>query len=937
MSTRTFLILLFFLFTKVIVSYSQVYDYYNLQPMEKDGKYGYDLFYNINPDNILIDYQFDEAGMFYSPGLAKVKKDGEYGFIDSRGEVVIDFQYDDACSFTGDYASVKKNGLWGFINSNGKQVIDFQYEMGFSFTEGAAPVMKNGKFGYIDEEGNPLTAFMFDKAGNFLEHVAFVMIRDQVFRLEKDKYHLLQPVGGYEEYAFLAGDEVVAALNIVHSDETGNETGNYGYNEVAAMLGQGDDYSTYLEVGKNKKNETSDMPVGMRWALYRTTDQVRLYDTVFTDLRQFSEGSIAVQLGGRWGFLDRNGKAVTGFSYEDAGHFSNGLANVRSNGRWGYIDHNDRFVIPPTWQYAAPFKGQYAWVVQDNKIMPVNKTGQVLPVGILPWLFNYRERLAAVNINGTMGYINKAGDIVVEPQVAYAGDFYDGKASTWDSSWYRYIDHEGTQVFDARFYSATDFCQGGAIVAREFSSDRANGYDQPLIIYSIIDTLGRTMNDYQFTDIKEFHQGLVAACPATVSLFNDMYWTGIKWGYFDTRGEEAISMMFDEAGDFRDGCALVSQDGAWFFIGFNGESVSDTYFELKKTGQHMLAGKITDDSLNTVYAFVDRCGHPLTEWYVSIGECPNGQFIAERTEGEGNLQSALLNDSCQVISDYYDAISVFNDAIYKVEKTGESNPVYAFLDKNGGLTCEWLAGEPGQYTSDHLVVMKVIGETEEYRYAVLSSYTGRITSEWYTNIGYNENGFAVAELSNPKEGMEYGYAVLDESGKRLCDWANDIPELYYGFFIIAVDKGSELYTRSGVMLKASYITVYDISEDVVLLEADNYYRHVDLVGKVLPGKWSEADIFSDGMAAVKQKKDVYGYIDHSGNLVIPYQFTIAERFSEGLAAVANDDGYYGYVDKTGKMVIGFQFESAGSFNEGQALVTKDSEEFYIDKSGKKIE
>lgn len=66
------------------------------------------------------------------------KKDGKYGYINNRGEVVVDYQYDDATEQNEyGFASVNKDGKWGSIDKDGKilaettndltnnQVIDF--------------------------------------------------------------------------------------------------------------------------------------------------------------------------------------------------------------------------------------------------------------------------------------------------------------------------------------------------------------------------------------------------------------------------------------------------------------------------------------------------------------------------------------------------------------------------------------------------------------------------------------------------------------------------------------------------------------------------------------------------------------------------------------------------------------------------------------------
>lgn len=81
----------------------------------------------------------------------------------------------------------------------------------------------------------------------------------------------------------------------------------------------------------------------------------------------------------------------------------------------------------------------------------------------------------------------------------------------------------------------------------------------------------------------------------------------------------------------------------------------------------------------------------------------------------------------------------------------------------------------------------------------------------------------------------------------------------------------------------------------------------------------------------------YGYIDHTGQIVIPPRFWGAGEFREGLAPVFDHDTKaWGYVDNEGKSIIPPQFFEAGSFNEGIAVVKlpfdKDGYAF-IDKAG----
>jgi len=86
-----------------------------LVPVEKAGKWGYK---RAGEDEVTIPYNFDHATKF-SDGLALVKKDGKFGYINAKGQVVIPFEYSYATSFSGGMATVKKDGKLGTIDKTG--------------------------------------------------------------------------------------------------------------------------------------------------------------------------------------------------------------------------------------------------------------------------------------------------------------------------------------------------------------------------------------------------------------------------------------------------------------------------------------------------------------------------------------------------------------------------------------------------------------------------------------------------------------------------------------------------------------------------------------------------------------------------------------------------------------------------------------------------
>lgn len=83
------------------------YKYYNFRLEEKDIK-------DIYPANTL----------FLS------KKNGKYGFVNSKGVVIVDYIYDDATEQNEyGYSAVKKDGKWGAIDSVGKVAVEPTYEL----------------------------------------------------------------------------------------------------------------------------------------------------------------------------------------------------------------------------------------------------------------------------------------------------------------------------------------------------------------------------------------------------------------------------------------------------------------------------------------------------------------------------------------------------------------------------------------------------------------------------------------------------------------------------------------------------------------------------------------------------------------------------------------------------------------------------------------
>ena len=78
-------------------------------------------------------FKFEEKNikeLFIDNKLYVSKENSKYGFVDSKGNKVVDYIYDDATEINKyGFAAVKKDGLWGAIDKQGNVIIEPTYKL----------------------------------------------------------------------------------------------------------------------------------------------------------------------------------------------------------------------------------------------------------------------------------------------------------------------------------------------------------------------------------------------------------------------------------------------------------------------------------------------------------------------------------------------------------------------------------------------------------------------------------------------------------------------------------------------------------------------------------------------------------------------------------------------------------------------------------------
>ena len=277
-----------------------------------------------------VKYQYNTNGTDYQEGKLPSENwiipmwNGEkWGYTGKNGRTNIEFEYDDATRFSGDYAVVKidgvytlidQNGYWNAVDKNGlDQVIDIAGDKIIG--------VKDGKYGIYSNMFERLNEEDYEDA--HLNDNGMVVVKKDGKWAVLDRN--LKNVTDFE-----LTDVAVNSRGQVFS-------GKY------AVVADGNGYFLIDQKGK------------------------ACYEKRFPNAKGYEGGYYAVSdSDGNWGFADEAGENVIPCQYVDAYSFSNQTAAVQYAGKWGYINQYGNMVINAEYSEALPFLNGKAFAYDDQ-------------------------------------------------------------------------------------------------------------------------------------------------------------------------------------------------------------------------------------------------------------------------------------------------------------------------------------------------------------------------------------------------------------------------------------------------------------------------------------------------------------------------------------------------------------------------------------------
>lgn len=260
----------------------------------------------------------------------------------------------------------------------------------------------------------------------------------------------------------------------------------------------------------------------------------------------------------------------------------------------------------------------------------IDRNGNVVIEPRFNGAYEFSEGLAEVYIGSREGYINKVGEVVIEARFIFAKPFSEGLACVHEEGETQlgYIDHSGNYVIEPRFNNAFSFSEG---LARIWTNNTPEGGHTGFIDDTGEYVIPPEMQPFEYAfDMGDFHEGLaLTAGDGFINyegteiidgerfIYARRFSEGLAaaqevygiWGYLDINGNMVIEPQYDDARIFSEGLAPVEIEGRWGYIDIHGNMVIDLQFEDAGIFSEGLAAVMVGEK----WGYIDKNGNMVIE------------------------------------------------------------------------------------------------------------------------------------------------------------------------------------------------------------------------------------------------------------------------------------------------------------------------------------
>ncbi len=276
-------------------------------------------------------------------------------------------------------------GIWYSFDLAG----DYTQVTAFDPDSGIAAVQREDTWGYANTSGSMVLQAVYPSVGAFSQV-------GPVVNAEGEAY-----------YADTAGNKKITASYFLEKDPDFGQITAFGALQSGLVPAYNGEIWNYYDAETHEK----------RFGGYK-------------DATAIFNGVGAVNNGSGWALIDQNGQELTGFDYQQVLAVETGAVCradaliVQKDGKYQLVDRQGSPIGNGTYESAWPFyENRPAAVQKDGRWIFVDVTGAEQDLGDFEQAKSFSAGVAAAKQNGKWGYINTAGEWIIEPQFLDAGAF----------------------------------------------------------------------------------------------------------------------------------------------------------------------------------------------------------------------------------------------------------------------------------------------------------------------------------------------------------------------------------------------------------------------------------------------------------------------------------------------------------------------------------
>jgi hypothetical protein len=506
-----------------------------LRPVQLGQKWGY-----IDSDEkFVIPQLYDRAGPFRE-GLAQVRQGEKWGLIDRDGRFVVEPTYSVIGPLRNGVARVAVGGhsleggwpgsKWGLMDNTWKILLEPKYDMVREFDAGSALVnvggtwagisglaFVGGKWGVVDRKGK------FAIEPSFELPLEWELDGRQVDPAVRKRFPgVLRFAGGLApvviegEWAYLDDKRRIAI------PPRFNWAGPFTTALASARSGEKFGYidRTGRWVIEPQFDRAGPFAAGLAWV--KRADRFAFIneqgEEVFTvagaeEGSAFWKGLAAVRVGSFWGFVNSTGQWVHRPRFQEIRPYTETLQQVKADGKWGLINSKGELVCPPKYEWFGGFQptgralfgngqsgaGAELGMIDSNGRMifepvPGREFSEALEESAKKQIIFPRH------INFRWGFVDRAGEFVIEPQYRSVEPLGQGMASVRDQTREGLVDlRTGKLVCPPQYLRIDRFSEGLAAFTSPLGGNA--GY---------LDRTGKVVIKPQFRIADPFSDGIAA-------------------------------------------------------------------------------------------------------------------------------------------------------------------------------------------------------------------------------------------------------------------------------------------------------------------------------------------------------------------------------------------------------------------------------------------